>query len=145
MRQFKDNENRDWIIAINVAVLKRVKQLLDVDLLDVAGGGLIERLASDPVLLVDVLYAVCKPQAMGAGVSDEQFGEAMAGDVIESATVALLEELVLFFPSRRDRERAQSVLAAFWKAVDSSHDLLDAEAQKAIDKVQPTLEKTFGG
>ncbi len=100
MAAFTDAENRTWVVQINVDVIKRVRALLDVDLLDTVNGRLFEQLAGDPVLLCDVLYAVCKPQADEHGVSDEEFGRAMVGDVIEQATEALLEELANFFPSR---------------------------------------------
>ena len=55
------------------------------------------------VLVADVIYCVCKPEADAKDVSDEDFGRAMAGDAIDHATTALLEELVDFFPqARRD-------------------------------------------
>lgn len=101
MKTFTDNTGRAWTIAINVDAVKRVKALAKVDLLEAVEGKLIERLVSDPVLLCDVVYCLCKPQADQLGVSDEDFGRAMAGDAIEQATAAMLEELVDFFPSRR--------------------------------------------
>jgi len=64
-------------------------------------GKLVERLVSDPVLLCDVLYAVCQEEAEARNASDEEFGRLLAGDVIDAATTALLEELVDFFPKRR--------------------------------------------
>jgi hypothetical protein len=99
MKTFVDNASRTWTVAINVAAIKRVKDLLGVNLLDTIEGKLLEQLSSDPVLLCDVLYCLCKPEADAAGVSDEQFGQAMAGDAIERAASALLDELVDFFPS----------------------------------------------
>ena len=101
MRTFTDNTGRAWTLAINVDAVKRVKGLLSVDLMEAVEGKLLERLISDPVLLCDVVYCLCKPQAEAANVSDEDFGRAMAGDAIEQATTAMLEELVDFFPSRR--------------------------------------------
>ena len=96
-----DNTGRAWSLAINVDAVKRVKTLVNVDLLAAVEGKLIEQLVSDPILLCDVVYVLCKPQADQLGVSDEDFGRAMAGDAIEQATSAMLEELVDFFPSRR--------------------------------------------
>jgi len=96
MRTFKDNAGRTWTVSITVDAIKRVRGLLDVDLLEVVGGKLIDRLITDPVLLCDIVYAVCKPEADAQSVSDEDFGRAMAGDAIEHATTALLEELVSF-------------------------------------------------
>ena len=103
MRQFKDNAGRTWTVDINVATLKRVRGLTGVDLMQVIEGTLIEKFIRDPVLLCDVVYAVCKPEADSAKVSDEEFGKAMAGDAIEAATGAVLDELISFCPSPRDR------------------------------------------
>jgi len=101
MKTFTDTAGRTWTVAVHVDSIKRVKSLLDVNLLDAVEGKLLEKLVADPVLLCDILYCLCKPQADAQGVSDEDFGRAMAGDAIEQATAAMLEELVDFFPSRR--------------------------------------------
>lgn len=101
MKTFQDQAGRTWSIRLNVDVLKRVRALCEVDLMDAAQGTLLERLIGDPILLCDVVYAVCKEEADTKGVSDIQFGQSMAGDAIEDATKALLGELVDFFPSAR--------------------------------------------
>lgn len=109
MKCFKDNQNRNWTIVVNVAAVKRVRSLLDINLLDVVkldeknrpNVDLLEQLASDPVLLCDVIYCICKPEADTQNISDEDFGMAMGGDAIEHATTALLEELVDFFPEAK--------------------------------------------
>ncbi|HOF17723.1 MAG TPA: hypothetical protein PK082_02345 [Phycisphaerae bacterium] len=103
MKTFTDNAGRSWTVEVNVAAVKRVRGLLDVDLLDAAGSKLIGRLIDDPVLLCDLVYCLCKPQADAQDVGDEDFGKAMAGDAIEAATTALLEELTDFFPSPKRR------------------------------------------
>ena len=109
MKTFTDNTGRAWQIAINVDAVKRVKGLLGVDLMEATEGRLLERLISEPILLCDLVYALCKPQADAAHVTDEDFGRAMAGDAIEAATGAMLEELVDFFPSRRRALLAKAV------------------------------------
>jgi len=125
MKTFNDNAGRTWTIAINVDAIKRVRSLLDVDLLEIVEGKLIEKLIRDPVLLCDVVYAVCKPEADAKSVSDEEFGRAMAGDAIEHATKALLEDLVGFSPSPRDRANLQRVLATTWNVMDRARDLVE--------------------
>ena len=132
MKTFTDNTGRTWTLLVNVATIKRVRALCGVDLnsiIEVEDGKpttkLLERLSTDPVLLVDVLYAVCRPDCEQKGVSDEDFGAAMAGDAIEQATSALLDEVIDFFPeakrlafrkilsaSRRFEEMARKRLAA---------------------------------
>ena len=104
MKAFKDNADRTWEVEVTTAAVKRVRGLVDVDLVgQTLSGDLLDRLADDPVLLCDVIYALCKPQADREGISDEDFGRAMAGDAIERATAAWLEELVDFFPSPKRR------------------------------------------
>ena len=141
MRSFKDNADRTWTITLNVYAVKKVRDLLRVDLLDLGGGeeakpgvGLLYRLIADPVLLVDVLYVVCKEQADGANVTDEQFGRSMAGDAIDAATRAFLEELADFTPSPRDRARARKVIEATWRLIDRAQDVLDAKADAELDR-----------
>ena len=117
MRTFTDALGRPWSLEITVATLKRVRAVAGVDLIEAAGGTLLDRLVADPVLLGDVLYACVKPQADERKITDEDFGRSLAGDAIDHATTALLEEFVAFFPSPRRRvlEQALAKLAG-WRA-----------------------------
>jgi hypothetical protein len=103
VRNFIDSSGRVWVVDISVATIKRVRTLTGINLLEVIQGELIEQLSSDPILLADCLYAVCQPQAVREGVSDEAFGQSLAGDVIDRATTALLEGLIEFFPEPKRR------------------------------------------
>lgn len=135
MRAFKDNSGREWSIEITVAAIKRVRGLAGIDLMEVLEGsnGLIEKLVRDPVLLCDVIYAACKPQADERQVSDEAFGASMAGDAIEHATAALLEELVDFCPSPRDRANLGRVLKATREVMDKARDVVERRIDELID------------
>jgi len=144
MRTFKDNASRSWSLALSIWTVKKVRDLLGVDLLDLGGSdkpgdGLLYRLIADPVLLVDVLYVVCKDQADAAAVTDEQFGRAMGGDAIDAATKAFLEELADFTPSPRDRARARKVIETTWKMIDRVQDVLDARAEKELPAAMDAL------
>ena len=109
MHIFTDNKGRKWDIVLNVNQMKRVRAVLGIDLVNVitldAKGevkvDLIDRIANDPCLLVDILCLLTEKQAASLGVSDVQFGESLAGDAIEEATKAFLDELVDFFPGAR--------------------------------------------
>ncbi|MBZ0172448.1 MAG: hypothetical protein K8E66_08720 [Phycisphaerales bacterium] len=149
MKVFKDNAGREWTVEINVASLKRVKSLTGVDLLGVLDGTLIERLIRDPVLLCDAVYAICKPQADERSVSDEDFGRAMAGDAIEHATEALLEELVSFCPSPRDRANLGRVLKATREVMHKARTIVEArldsgELERAAEAALSTLGNSSG-
>jgi hypothetical protein len=152
MRSFKDNQGRQWSVEINVTAIKRVRGLTGEDLMQVIEGTLIEKLIRDPVLLCDVVYAICKPEADARSVSDEEFGKAMAGDAIEAATTAVLEELVSFCPSPRDRANLGRVLQATRKVMDRARDLVEKKLDSGeLDRLADRLlaegspEATAGG
>lgn len=103
---FTDTAGRVWAVTINTETVKRVRSLLGVDLMEFIDGTLMAKLMSDVILLVDVLFSVCKPEADARGVSDVQFGEAMDGDVIQAGEEALAEALFrISHPSRREAAR----------------------------------------
>ncbi|MEL7499036.1 MAG: hypothetical protein AAFN77_15620 [Planctomycetota bacterium] len=129
-----------------------MKSLLDVNLLDAVDGKLLERFISDPVLLCDVLYAICKPEADTKNIPDEEFGRAMAGDAIDAGTTALLEELVDFFPSgkRQVLSKALAKLKTFEnKALEAASQRLDdPELEKRMEEAIKNIElpeTTLGG
>jgi len=151
MHSFKDNEGREWHLAVNVATVKRLRQSeLAVDLLDLVDGreperSLLVRLAADPVLLVDVLYVICQPEAEKRGVSDVEFGEAMAGEVIDRATEALLAEITDFTPNRRDRQRLRRGLEKIEAMMETGRTILDERLEAAdLDGELRKLLRTAG-
>jgi len=124
MKTFTDNTARAWTVSLNVGTLKRVRDLCKVDLMQAVEGKLVEKLIADPVLLCDVLFAVCKEEADKRQVPDEEFGRCLGGDTLDAATTALLEELVDFFPQRR-----REVLK---KALDKMNKLQEKSVKAAM-------------
>lgn len=148
MKTFKDNEGRTWTVSVNIAAVKRVKSLLNINLLDAIEGKLIEELSSDPVMLCDVIYVICKPKADENKVTDEQFGRAMGGDAIATATTALLEELVDFFPSAK-RQVLRKALEKFQMveslAIETANKYLDSpEMQEKIESALRDITNSSG-
>ncbi|MCX5685684.1 MAG: hypothetical protein NT049_18660 [Planctomycetota bacterium] len=132
MKTFTDSQGRSWSVVVNVSAIKRVRHALDVNLLDVAGGDLLSRLAGDPCLLVDVLYVLCKAETDAKGVGDEDFGRAMVGGALDAASSALMEELLDFFPSALR-------IGALKKMVLGASEAL-ATATEAARTMQPLIE-----
>jgi hypothetical protein len=142
MKTFKDNAGRTWTLSIDVAALKRVRGVVGVDLLKLMDDDppLIARLATDIVLLCDVVYALAKPQADALGVTDEEFGAALGGDAISCMHEAFYDELVSFFLSlgRKDIVKAVSaqrrLILQGIKAAEMQIDRInvDAEVEKAF-------------
>lgn len=127
MKVFKDSTNREWIITVNVGTAKAVRDLTGVDIFNLydreAG-----RVFADPVLLVNVLYVLCKEQCEKRGLSDAQFGEALVGDCIEDAATKLLREVADFFPSSR-RQILHKLLEKSEQAAKATEQRLMAELE----------------
>jgi hypothetical protein len=143
MKTFTDTAGRTWTVALTIDAAKRVKSLLDVNLLELEAGDppLLTRLGTDVILLCDVIFALVKPQADAAGVSDQEFAAALGGDVVLSAQTAFYEELVDFF-----RKLGRGDLA---KAVDAQRRMIDlavARIETRLDKLdlEAAVESTLG-
>ena len=152
MKSFTDNLGRTWTLVVNVATIKRVRALCGVDLnaiIEVEDGKpetrLLEKLSTDPVLLVDVLYAVCQPECDRKKVTDEDFGSAMAGDAIDLATSALLDEIIDFFPDAK-RQAFRKILSATRRFEEiAKKRLSEALADSAFeDNIVSELERLTG-
>ena len=127
---FKDTVGKDWLVEINIGALKRVRGLLDLDLLALEAGDppLLTRLGLDIVLICDVLFALLKPQADAADVTDEQFAERLGGEVILAAHKAFYEELTDFFQSLGRNHMAT--------AVQKQLEMIDAGTRLADEKLK---------
>jgi hypothetical protein len=150
MRTFKDSGGRAWKIDITVAQVKRVRAELKLDLLGLVDDRLqpLERLLADPVTLVDLIYVLCSEQADKDGVTDEQFGRAMAGDAIEAAAEAFVGALSDFFPSRQ-REALRAVVAKQKELKDvlaakGMEELKGMDLEKAAEEILKEIRKTTG-
>lgn len=138
MSKFKDNEGRQWEVAVNVTAVKRCRSLLGVDLPALVDDGFqgLAALMADTTKLMDVVYVLCKSQADARGLTDETFGEAIAGDVIGAAGDAFKEAFADFFSDPKVREALRKVFA---KADAVRGHLLDRLAAE-IDRIDPASE-----
>ena len=97
---FKDTQGRSWDVAIDVISVDEVRKTNDLNLLELVApdrpkAEIIERL-NDPVLLVEVLWTLCKEQGDTRKVSYRDFARSLSSDSIEAAWLAIQEQLVLF-------------------------------------------------
>jgi hypothetical protein len=144
MTSFRDSAGRTWQISLTIDALKRVKSLLHVDLTEPLQGEppLMTRLATDVMLLCDVLYAVIQPQAQQAGITDEMFGANLGGEAILAAQEALTQEWLNFFQNLR---RTHLV-----KAIEKQRELVNAivaAGEQRLAQIQPSqaVAELFGG
>lgn len=147
MRIFTDDAGHEWTIRINVAQVKRLRAALGVDLLSLHEDGCkgFTALMSDLVLLVDVLYVLCRDEATQRCVSDEDFGAGLAGESLEQATVAFLAELTDFFPDARARAALKTVVEKSNLLKAKLLDLTEAELEAMdLDSEAKKLSAGFG-
>lgn len=98
--QFEDREGRTWSLRITVKDARRVQDETGINVLTMDG---LQRVVDNPLELYEVLWVLCEDQADRAGVSPEEFGEAIDGEALSGATDALVEALENFIPPQKRR------------------------------------------
>lgn len=138
MKYFYDKTGKQWEIVIDVKTLKRVDALCGIKLLSLVdfeekngeiNNELLMKLATDPILLIDVLYACIKTQADKNNISDEDFGTAFTGDELEPALRALIDEVASFFP-----EPKRTMLRRMISAANKYNEAEKAMIMKELEK-----------
>ena len=89
-----------WTIQLTAQLVNEVKQIFDLDLM-ARSVAPFEQLAGDLVLLIDVLYVLCREQATERGMTSEQFGESLTPDSLVPAADALCRAIAEFRPAWR--------------------------------------------
>jgi hypothetical protein len=119
MREFRDDQGRPWHVSLTVSSAARVKDLVRVVLppktadepapteavpFDLIDAGDIARtfqvLRSNFSALGETLYAILLPAIEKAGLTKEEFLDALRGESLEQGGLAVEEELIAFFPPR---------------------------------------------
>ncbi len=140
MRTFTDAAGRTWTVAVTVDAVKRVRDLLGEDLLDIER--VFPRLLADPILLCDVVYCVCKPQADAQKITDVDFARAMAGQTIAQAKKALIEELVDFFPDPAQQEMLRLAIDRYTELAQRAKEAVKAHlaSPKLAEEIEAALQ-----
>jgi hypothetical protein len=100
MASFKDSKGREWNLNLTVGMLKPLREnhKFDGRVMATSMEQLGTVLFSDPENLVGIVYTMCGDQPSKAGVTPEQFGEAMDGSALEAAGEAVVKAVAGFFP-----------------------------------------------
>ena len=104
MPRFTDANNRTWAIAINVGAIRRVRELVGINLLDPPA---VQAALEDFVAFGEVLWALCDPTS-----PKDTFLDALSGDALLEAIPAFVDALSDFFPSQRRSEKAAEAVEA---------------------------------
>jgi hypothetical protein len=130
---FKDSFGRDWLLTINVPVMKRVQDRTGYHLGKLFNDEckLLQEVTSDAIIFGSVLFAMVEPQAKSANVEEESFLESLNADTIEAAGDALLVAVQDFSPSR-----TRPLIAALRNKGQELAMLSNAGMAQAVSKIE---------
>ena len=129
-----DRKERQWDLRLDAPTVKRIAEKTGIKLTDLTSDPFL-RLATDPVLLIDVVWLVVEKQAKELGISDVEFGEECPD--IDSVASSLVECVLDFFPQSR-RSELQSLISE----TAETHSLAIAETIKQMQADRPKTAKS---
>lgn len=110
VQQWKDAEGNEWNLSLTFKAVRKIQQVVGVDLLDESMAVNVIALQSQRLKLAEVLWLLTKEQADLRGVTQDDFYDALDADALEAGFSAIYEAFVLFCPSpRREAVRAALV------------------------------------
>lgn len=130
MAKFTDTEGREWIVRLDVNRARELRARAGYDVFGPPAS--VATVIDNPEALVDALFVACEAQARERGIDGAAFASGLAGDVIDSATAALMEAVVDFFPSRR-----RAALRAVLRQTEAVLTHAMEQATQAIESVTP--------
>ncbi|MEM9827742.1 MAG: hypothetical protein AAF958_14220 [Planctomycetota bacterium] len=129
MKSFVDTSGRTWSVAIGVPAVRRLRDEMNFDVLSLLDDqSKLEIIAADPMIAIDLVTCIIKPQLDAAGVAVDDFLNALGGEQLESATSCLLQAIVDFFPGPRGE--------LLRKALQRSQKFIQDQDQQIKQKIQ---------
>lgn len=105
MASFKDRDGSEWSVRVDVPMCARVREGCGFELgkLILDDRRRMNELAGDPVLLVRVLYWLCREQIEERKIEPEEFGRLFYGDSLADAFDAVVAAFLDFCPSQQSK------------------------------------------
>ena len=161
MTVFEDANKNKWTLNLNVGTAQRCKAETGVDLMNVIvvtsegiQASAIDKIAEDPSILVSVIYSLCQEQIKEKGLTEFQFAEIFTSDVIDSASDALIKEIInfsqpvkrkmltlLYNKTREFKAKAESQLDEILTSEETSKDI-DEQLNKLLTN-SPELSESI--
>lgn len=144
VKTFNDKTGREWSIDLSFGLWRKIKAEAGVDLLDVAmpDGKSLEQLARLEVL-AEVLWHYCAEQAAAAGITKEQFWDALDGPAIHAGVLAIVKDLEDFSRSPSFAALAVSMEEAATRTAELCA-AMQAEAGEARQIARQTMSTLIG-
>ena len=146
MHKFKDNNGLEWEIELNIAVVKKIRNELEVDLNALTEGQMAD-ITTKPETLVDIISVICTPQIVKRELDEYSFANCMIGEAIDNAYEALVKELIFI-----SRHNQRQVVARAWETVQKADKKLTSaqlrmlespEMDQKINKMIQGVEEKF--
>ena len=147
MPNFTDTRGDSWAVNLEVAALKRVAAYTDFDLLNLLDDKLtgLSQLYDNPIKLVEILYAICEPQIADRGLSDDEFGQRFAGDVLRAGADALVEATATFYQNPKQGRVLREIRAKVASGVEYHLDkLAELTANVSEDEIKAAVDRELG-
>lgn len=118
MREIKDGDGRTWQLALTVSAILRVRDLVKItttsedgepreqplDLANIAQiSETLTALRVNYTKLGEILYAALIPHVEARKLTRDEFLDSFRGDSLDAVSVAIVDELIDFFPQRHRR------------------------------------------
>ncbi len=122
MSKFSDSAQREWVLVVDVAAMRRAKKAgVDLSMPVIQ----MQEFVADDVFVSDAIWAIISQDAKQRGITQEQFESAMNGATFDAAREALWAALTDYYDPKSTR--ATMLRAAIAQ--------VETETQKAIEKL----------
>lgn len=135
MAKFTDNKQREWSVRFDIELAREVRNLCGVNVLTVEG---LNQLSADPILLGDVVHAICFEQCERLGVTPQDFRKELWGEALQHAGDAIVEALVDFSPPRQ-REILRQMQSAGKALQETLAGMVNAKIPPAIEQLRKLI------
>jgi hypothetical protein len=140
MQTFTDIHGRTWTVAISIGTVKRVKNRLGIDMLDIQP---FMKQVQDIMTLCDVLYVVCQDEAEKNGMTDEQFASVLAGPTLRTAREAFMEAFLAFFPDPKIGAKLRVVKDKYNAVGDRMLALVEKKMPQIVNRIDREVENVL--
>lgn len=152
---FRDAKDRTWNLSLSIGLAKKIRDEVGVDFGNISDGSVFAELATDPYKFAATLWLMVESQAKAKPgreeVTPEDFAEALTGDVLDSASEALVAA-ILNFTRGLMRPALEKVIEATMVMQKAGMGAVEKWATENIEKIKKETEEettrrlsTFGG
>ncbi len=128
----QDKAGQEWKVVIDVNAMRRVRDLLSVQIGDMRMlGENVARLEYDDLFVIDFLWAVCSPQVEIREIKRDEFCSLFSGEKVTEAHELIKEGIRSFFRDGGRREMAA-------KAIKIIAELRLSEQSSAMQQISST-------